>query len=211
MYEFDKFVETRDYIKSFRKDAITFLSEQESAFLNTLSDEEVRELVEAWYNPADWARAGLRGVGQLGRGISNIPSHIRAGYHGIDTTATGGVNTQDFKNQLAAKQYGVDPTQYNGKKGFDQAAFDKAVQDKQVSQMDPAQQRQYYQTQTAGVQDQIGVQKAKNDLQAAQQGAQPKAPQANVKTIMAGLSKIKGMTPQMAKSIAAALNGMGIK
>lgn len=216
MYEFDKFVESRDYITSFRKDSRTFLSEQESAFLETLSDEEVRVLIEAWYNPADWARAGLRGIGQVGRGIANIPAHIQAGYHGIDTGATGGVNTQDFKNQLASKQYGVDPAQFSGKKGFDQAGFDKAVGDAQVAQMDPQQQRQHYQTQTAGVQDQIATQKAKNDLTAAQQAAQPKpaapaSPAVNAKMIMGGLNKIKGMTPAMAKQIAMVLSKMGIK
>ncbi len=213
MYEFDKFVETRDYVKSFRKDAVTFLSEQESAYLATLSDDEVKVLIEAWYNPADWARAGMRGVGQLGRGIANIPAHIQAGYHGIDTQATGGVNTQGFKNQLASKQYGVDPAAHTGKKGLDQAAFDKAVQDKQISQMDPQAAQQYYQQQKANLTSQKDVQTAKNDFQAAQQAGQPKAPApvANVKTIMAGLNKIKGMTPAMAKAIATALGGMGIK
>lgn len=216
MYEFNKFVETRDYITSFRKESATFLNEQESAYLATLNDEEVMELLEAWYNPASWnwpgdlVRGGLQKIGGLWRGIANIPAHLQAGYHGINTTATNGVNTQDFKNQLVGKQYGVNvPT---GK--INQAKFDQDIEKAKVAQMDPQAAQQYYQQQQANLVNQKNVQTAQNDFEKAKLAGQPKVPAKgptapNAKAIMAALS---GLVPKTKTAqLQAALAKLGIK
>jgi hypothetical protein len=153
-YKFSKFVGSKDIL----------LNRDTQFILEHLTVEEMQELIELSLNPMNWAKSGLRQLGRFGRGIANIPNQVRAGYHDIDTTANP-VGTPGFNQQLAMKQYGLDPNQFTNKNGqIDQAKLDKAVAAAKFNALPHDQQMSTLQQQQQTAQQQGQVIRAQGDL-----------------------------------------------
>lgn len=236
-YSFHRYVESRDTIV-LDPFVLEHLTLEEMEALNVLNELLGNNLTwgglgQAGKNlvdPRKWAQWG----GQAVRGISNLPTHAKAAYHGIDPNdpqyaATGGINSPEFQRALAGKQHGLDPSAYNNVGGaFDQNKWDTDLAAAKYNAMSPEDKKKHWQSKQYDAEQQANLsgiqhttamnqinygteqQRRQNQLQSAQQKASQqqqaqKDPNYKIKQAIPALQKLAQGKSKLSKSLAQVL------